>query len=119
MRIFEKVEKIEEQNKIIENDLEALKNRNNKIYHKIQFKELNKVKDKGKIIETTFLDQRDYLENKFHKVIEANIKREKEHKSDLRKIRLKNAIFADKARKKGVNRSMTTIGIKIRSRRNA
>ena len=113
MRIFEKVEKIEEQNKIIENDLEALKNRNNKIYHKIQFKELNKVKDKGKIIETTFLDQRDYLENKFHKVIEANIKREKEHKNDLRKIRLKNAIFADKARKKGNNRSMTTIGIKI------
>ena len=113
MRIFEKVEKIEEQNKIIENDLETLKNKNNKIYHKIQFKELNKVKDKGKIIETTFLDQRDYLENKFHKVIEANIKREKEHKSDLRKIRLKNAIFADKARKKGNNRSMTTIGIKI------
>ena len=113
IRIFEKVEKIEEQNKIIENDLETLKNNNNKKYHKIQFKELNKVKDKGKIIETTFLDQRDYLENKFHKVIEANIKREKEHKSDLRKIRLKNAIFADKARKKGINRSMTTIGIKI------
>ena len=113
IRIFEKVEKIEEQNKIIENDLENIKNSNNRIYNKIQFKELNKVKDKGKIIETTFLDQRDYLENKFHKVIEANIKREKEHKNDLRKIRLKNAIFADKARKKGNNHSMTTIGIKI------
>ena len=112
-RINEKLEKIEEQNKKIEEDLEIIKNRNNKIYNKIQFKELNKVKEKGKTIETQFLDQRDTLENKYHKVIEANIKREKEHKSDLRKIRLKNAIFADKARKKGVNHSMTTIGIKI------
>ena len=112
-RINEKLEKIEEQNKKIEEDLEIIKNRNNKIYNKIQFKELNKVKEKGKTIETQFLDQRDTLENKYHKVIEANIKREKEHKSDLRKIRLKNAIFADKARKKGLNHSMTTIGIKI------
>ena len=112
-RINEKIEKIEEQNKKIEEDLEIIKNRNNKIYNKIQFKELNKVKEKGKTIETQFLDQRDTLENKYHKVIEANIKREKEHKSDLRKIRLKNAIFADKARKKGLNHSMTTIGIKI------
>ena len=49
--------------------IKLTKNRNNKIYNKIQFKELNKVKEKGKTIETQFLDQRDTLENKYHKVI--------------------------------------------------
>ena len=112
-RINEKLEKIDEENNKIEEELENLKSKNTRIYSKIQFKELGKVREKGKTIETQFLEKRDYLENKYHKVIEANIKREKDHKNDLRKIRLKNAIFADKARKKGGNRSMTTNGIKI------
>ena len=112
-KIFEKIEKIEEENKKIEEDLEKFQKNNKKIYKKIQFKELNKAKEKGRTLETQFLDQRDYLEHKFHKVIEANIRREKDHKSDLRKIRLKNAIFADKARSKGGNRSMTTNIVKI------
>ena len=105
-KIFEKIEKIEE-------ELERFQKNNKKIYKKIQFKELNKAKEKGRTLETQFLDQRDYLEHKFHKVIEANIRREKDHKNDLRKIRLKNAIFADKARNKGGNRSMTTNIVKI------
>ena len=112
-RINEKLEKIDEENDKIEEELENLKSKNTRIYSKIQFKELGKVREKGKTIETQFLEKRDYLENKYHKVIEANIKREKDHKNDLRKIRLKNAIFADKARKKGGSRSMTTNGIKI------
>ena len=112
-RIAEKMEKIEQANKKIEEKLEYLQKNNSKIYKKIQFKELEKVRGKGKMIESQFLDKRDYLENKYHKVIEANIKREKEHKNDLSKLRLKNAIFADKARKKGVNHSMTTNTIKI------
>ena len=86
------------------------KNRkNNAKYKKIQFKELNKVREKGKVIESQFLEERDILENRFHKVIEANIRREKEHKNDLRKIRLKNAIFADRARAKGSSKSMADI----------
>ena len=107
-KIYDKMEKAEEQNEIIEEDLEAMKKKNNKRYKKIQFKELNKEKEKGREIESQFLDERDILENEYHKVIEANIRREKEHKNDLRKIRLKNAIFADKARAKGGNKSMTT-----------
>ena len=67
-----------------------------------------------KILETQFLEQRDFLETRYHKVIEANIRREKDHKNDLRKIRLKNAIFADKARAKGSNRSMTTHNISLK-----
>ena len=112
-RIAEKIEKIEEQNKEIEEKLQNCQKKSNRLYKKIQYKELDKVRENGRTIENDFLDKRDYLENKYHKVIEANIRREKEHKSDLRKIRLKNAIFADKARKKGGNRSMTTNGAKI------
>lgn len=108
-RIFEKIEKADEKNKSIEEELETIQNRNNAKYKKIQFKELNKVKEKGKVIESQFLEERDVLENKFHKVIEANIRREKEHKNDLRKIRLKNAIFADRARAKGGSKSMAAI----------
>ena len=108
-RIHEKIEKAEDQNKSIEEELAKIEKKNNSKYKKIQFKELNKVREKGKVIESQFLEERDILENRFHKVIEANIRREKEHKNDLRKIRLKNAIFADRARAKGSSKSMADI----------
>ena len=113
LRLAEKYEKIEEENKNIEQQLILAELKNKKIYSRINFKDLQNAKEKSKNLETQFTEQRDYLENKFHKVIEANIRREKEHKSDLRKLRLKNAIFADKARKQTNNRSMTTVGIKV------
>ena len=115
LRLNKKFEKIEEENKKIEKDLILVENKNKRIYNRINFKDLNTVKEQGKILETQFLDQRDHLESKYHKAIEANIKKEKEHKSDLRKIRLKNAIFADKARSKGSNRSMTSHNINLRN----
>jgi hypothetical protein len=93
--------------------LKNYKKKNNRIYNKIQFKELNKVKEKGKDLENQFLEKRDYLEDKFHKVIEENIRREKDHRSDLKKIRLKNALFADKARNKVGNKSMVNKVINI------
>lgn len=102
-RIFEKLAKSDEQNKQMEQELELIKKKNSLIYNKIQFQELAKIKEKGKVIESEFTDKRDNLENEYHKVIEANIRREKEHKNDLRKMRLKNAIFADMARAKGEN----------------
>jgi len=115
-RIAEKLEKIDEENKKLEENLNHLQKNNTRIYKKIQFKELDKVRDRGRTLESEFLEKRDSLENKYHKVIEANIKREKEHKSDLSKLRLKNAIFADKARKKG-NYSMTANSIKTEDTR--
>ena len=115
LRLTEKYEKIEEQNKEIERNLILVESKNKRIYNNIHFKDLEKVRQQGKILETQFLEQRDYLENRYHKVIEANIRREKDHKDDLKKIRLKNAIFADKARKKGMNRSMTTNNIALKS----
>ena len=113
LRLTEKYGKIEEKNKEIEHNLKEIEYNNKKIYNKIHFKDLNTVRTEGKVLETQFLDERDKLEHKYHKVIEANIKREKDHKNDLKKIRLKNAIFADKARHKGMNRSVTTNSMKI------
>lgn len=111
LRLTEKFERIEEENKEIEKNLALVELKNKKIFNRIHFKDLNDVREKGRVIETQFLEERDNLENRFHKVIEANIRREKEHKNDLRKIRLKNAIFADKARNKGMNNSMMTNGL--------
>lgn len=113
LRLSEKYEKIEEKNKVMERTLRDIQFRNKKIYNKIHFKDLNAVKSEGKILETQFLESRDKLEYKYHKVIEANIKREKDHKNELKQIRLKNAIFADKARLKKMNHSLTTNSIKI------
>ena len=113
LRLSEKYEKIEEKNKEMERTLRDIQFRNKKIYNKIHFKDLNAVKSEGKILETQFLESRDKLEYKYHKVIEANIKREKDHKNELKQIRLKNAIFADKARLKKMNHSLTTNSIKI------
>ena len=111
LRLTEKFERIEEENKEIEKNLALVELKNKKIFNRIHFKDLNDVREKGRVIETQFFEERDNLENRFHKVIEANIRREKEHKNDLRKIRLKNAIFADKARNKGMNNSMMTNGL--------
>ena len=114
LRLTERFDKIEEENKRIEKDISLVEAKNKKMYDHINFKDLTSVKEQGKILELQFLNQRDYLENKYHKAIEANISREKEHKNDLKKIRLKNAIFADKARSKGTNRSMTTHNISMK-----
>lgn len=100
LKISKKIEKSEEQNKLLQIDLERSQKWNSYIYNKIQFQELSKFKEKGKIIQYDFVDKRDELERKYHKIIEANIRREKEHKNELRKLRLKNAIFADAARER-------------------
>ena len=113
LRLSEKYEKIEEKNKEMERTLRDIQFRNKKIYNKIHLKDLDAVKSEGKILETQFLESRDKLEYKYHKVIEANIKREKDHKNELKQIRLKNAIFADKARLKKMNHSLTSNSIKI------
>lgn len=100
LRLTEKYEKIESENKEIQRDLMLVELKNKRIYNRIQFKCLSDVCAHGKKIEAIFLQNRDKLENDYHQVIEANILREKEHKNDLKKLRLRNAIFADKARNK-------------------
>ena len=69
LRLSEKYEKIEEKNKEMERTLRDIQFRNKKIYNKIHFKDLNAVKSEGKILETQFLESRDKLEYKYHKII--------------------------------------------------
>ena len=114
--IFNKIHKIKEENKKIEKSVDLFQIRNNNIEKKIDYKELIKQKERGKTLENEFLEKRDFLEEKFHKVIEENIRREREHKNDLRELRLKNAVFADKIRNQGLNRlskSMVINDIKL------
>ena len=100
LRLTEKYEKIEGENKEIERDLMLVELKNKRIFNKIPFKNLSNYCEKGKELETKFLVKRDKLEKKYHEAIELSILKEKEHKNELRKLRLRNAIFADKARNK-------------------
>ena len=111
LRLTEKYEKIEGENKEIERDLMLVELKNKRIYNKIKFKHLSEVCEKGRKEEAKFLKRRDELENDYHEVIERNILREKEHKNDLKKLRLRNAIFADKARNKLGSSSNGTSGL--------
>ena len=67
---------------------------------KLKYQDLKKSKNDGLILETKFKMDRDILEDKYHKVIEANIRKERLRASELSKERMMNAIFADNARKK-------------------
>ena len=82
LRLTERFARIEEENKEIEKNILLIQARNKKIYNRIHFKDLDTVKEKGKKLENEFLEKRDILEYKYHKVIEENIKKEKEHKND-------------------------------------
>ena len=113
-RIKTKLEKIEEDNKELEEDLKEITEKNKNSMEKIKYAELAKTKEEGSDLNNKFYVKRDALENKYRKVIEANIKREKERKNDLSKQRLMFAVFADKARNKSNNnKTATTDMIKI------
>ena len=96
-----RLEKIEEENAEIERDLEFLKKKNQKTTKKLKYQDLKKAKDEGLSMEEKFKLDRNILEDKYHKVIEANIRRERLRNNELSKQRLANAVFADNARKKG------------------
>ena len=95
-----KLEKIEEENKEIEKDLAYMIKKNKERTKKLKYQDLKKSKNDGLILETKFKMDRDILEDKYHKVIEANIRKERLRVNELSKERMMNAVFADNARKK-------------------
>ena len=95
-----KLEKIEEENKEIEKDLAYMIKKNKERTKKLKYQDLKKSKNDGLILETKFKMDRDILEDKYHKVIEANIRKERLRANELSKERMMNAVFADNARKK-------------------
>ena len=100
-----KLEKIEEENKEIEKDLAYMVKKNKERTKKLKYQDLKKSKNDGLILEEKFKIERDILENKYHKVIEANIRKERLRANELSKERLMNAVFADNVRKKKNNKS--------------
>ena len=95
-----KLTKIEELNNEIEKNLEDITRKNLECTKKLKFKDLKKSKDEGILLEEKFKLDRDELENKYHKIIEANIRKERIRTNELSKQRLMNAVFADNARKR-------------------
>ena len=95
-----KLIKIKKENEKIQKELERLIKKNKENTARIKYSDLIKSKNLGLILEENFKSDRDYLENKYHKIIETNIRIEKEKKKELSKKRMLNAIFADNARKR-------------------
>ena len=99
-----KLSKVNEVNEEIERNLEYLIRKNKENNKKLKYQDLKKSKDEGIFMEEKFKSDRDYLENKYHKVIEANIRKERMRNSELSKQRLANAAIADNVRK-NINKS--------------
>ena len=99
-----KLSKVNEVNEEIERNLEYLIRKNKENTKKLKYQDLKKSKNEGIFMEEKFKSDRDYLENKYHKVIEANIRKERMRNSELSKQRLANAAIADNIRK-NINKS--------------
>ena len=99
-----KLSKVNEVNEEIERNLEYLIRKNKENNKKLKYQDLKKSKDEGIFMEEKFKSDRDFLENKYHKVIEANIRKERMRNSELSKQRLANAAIADNVRK-NINKS--------------
>ena len=95
-----KLTKIKEENEEIERHLNFLTRKNQNRTKKIKFQDLKQSKDDGLALEQRFKSKRDILEDKYHKIIEENIRRERLRNNELSKQRLANASFADNVRKK-------------------
>ena len=95
-----KLSKIEEKNEEIEKSLEKLIKKNKENTKKLKYSDLKKSRNYGLSLEEKFKSDRDTLEDKFHKIIAANIRKERIRNSELSKQRLMNAAIADHVRKK-------------------
>ena len=100
-----KLEKIFEENKDISLQIKMLSKTNRRSLSKINFDDLKKHQDENKFFEEKFKQNRESLELKYHQVLEENIRREKEKKNELSKLRLANARIADNVRRNSVKSS--------------
>jgi len=85
--------------------IKMLSKTNRRSLSKINFDDLKKHQDENKFFEEKFKQNRESLEQKYHQVLEENIRREKEKKNELSKLRLANARIADNARRNSVKSS--------------
>jgi len=98
-RLNNQLKQVNNENKKIENDIDILLIKNKERVNKIKFKELAKTKEKGNEIKNSFEDKKDKLEDKYHEIIETNIKRERERKKELSNKRIILGMIAENAKK--------------------
>jgi hypothetical protein len=96
-----KLTKIEEVNEEIEQNLKELMEKNKERTKKLKYNVLKRTRNEGIFQEAKFKSDRDFLEDRYHKVIEATIRKERIRNNELSKQRLANAAIADNVRKKG------------------
>ena len=89
-------------NEEIKEETDKLKTKNEKGFEKIEKKDmqkLNKIKEEGAEQEKDFQIERNGLEDEYHKIIEANIQRERERKKEQAKKRQMLGIMAKQVMK--------------------
>ena len=89
-------------NEEIKEETDKLKTKNEKGFEKIEKKDmqkLNKIKEEGVEQEKDFQIERNGLEDEYHKIIEANIQRERERKKEQAKKRQMLGIMAKQVMK--------------------
>lgn len=87
---------VQESNKEKEQAIENLTKLNDNTEKTVKHRELEKTQVKGQSQKKQFTTSRDDLEAEYHKIIEENIKREREQKKEQAKKRQMLAMIADK-----------------------
>ena len=96
------LERLISTNEEIKTDTDKLKSVNEKGFEKIEkndMQKLNKIKEEGAEQEKEFQLERNGLEDEYHKIIEANIQRERERKKEQAKKRQMLGIMAKQVMK--------------------
>lgn len=88
-------DKIMEDNQKIQDDIDELQEKNEKSQGKIKNKELTRSINQNQHQRDEFAKSRDDLEGEYHKIIEENIRREREQKKEQAKKRQMLAMAAD------------------------
>ena len=93
-----------EDNQRIQDDIDELREKNKESEGKIKNRELSKSMNQNQFQKKEFAKSRDDLEGEYHKIIEENIKREREQKKEQAKKRQMLSMVSDsKAVFKGAN----------------
>ena len=102
-RISNQVMLLKTENKKLEDEINILENKNKESLSKIKHEELKKTREEESLMQKSFEEKRDDLENEYHEIIETSIKQERERKKDLSNKRLILSKIAENVQKNKKN----------------
>ena len=102
-RISNQVMLLKTENKKLEDEINILENKNKESLSKIKHDELKKTREEESLMQKSFEEKRDDLENEYHEIIETSIKQERERKKDLSNKRLILSKIAENVQKNKKN----------------